>query len=105
MRLMSWRPVRKLEGIAEVFLGTQLLDIAEYDLELYEEDPEHHEQHVEHWAPGTKIEGTVSGKLPIRKTLRLVTEEGYSLSFHVRDSFGTVAIEGPLLDTAGKPVR
>ena len=29
------------------------------------------------------------GELPIRKDLRLVTEEGYSLSFYLRDSFPT----------------
>ena len=28
-----------------MFLGTELVDIAEYDLEIYEENPEHHEHH------------------------------------------------------------
>jgi len=106
IRLMSWRPVRKLVGIADVFLGTVLVDIAEYDLEIYEENPEDHEHHGASWAPGTKkIEGTVVGELPIRKDLRLVTEEGYSLSFYLRDSFGSVAILGPMLDGSGNPVR
>jgi hypothetical protein len=47
----------------------------------------------------------VVGELPIRKDLRLVTEEGYSLSFYLRDSFGSVAILGPMLDGSGNPVR
>jgi hypothetical protein len=103
---MSWRPVRKLVGIASVFLGTELVDIAEYDLEIYEENPEDHQQHGGSWAPGTKkIEGTVVGALPIRQDLSLVTEEGYSLSFYLRDSFGSVVIMGPMLDGTGNPVR
>ena len=106
IRLMSWRPVRKLEGIGNVFLGTDVLDIAEYDLEIYEENPEDHEHHGANWTPGAKkVEGTVSGGLPIRKDLRLETEEGYSLSFYLRDSFGTVVMVGPLVDSAGKPVH
>jgi len=97
--LMSLRPVRRLAGIGNVFLGTDLLDIAEYDLEIYEENPEDHEHHGANWTPGAKkIEGTVVGALPIRKDLRLVTEEGYSLSFYLRDSFGSVVIVDPLLD-------
>jgi hypothetical protein len=42
---MSFRPVRKIAGIGNVFLGTELLDIAEYDLGIYEENPEDHEHH------------------------------------------------------------
>jgi hypothetical protein len=103
---MSLRPVRKLVGIGNVFLGTELVDIAEYDLEIYEENPEDHEHHGANWRPGArKIEGTVVGELPIRKDLRLVTEEGYSLSFYLRDSFGSVVISDPMLDSTGNPVR
>ena len=102
---MSLRPVRKLVGIGNVFLGTELLDIAEYDLEIYEENPEDHEHHGANWTPNAKkIEGTVVGELPIRKDLRLVTEEGYALSFYLRDSFGSIVILGPMLDSTGKPV-
>jgi len=104
-RLMSLRPVRRLTGIGNVFLGTQLVDIAEYDLEIYEENPEDHEHHGANWTPGAKkIEGTVAGELPIRKDLRLVTEEGYSLSFYLRDSFGSVVVLDAMLDSTGKPV-
>jgi hypothetical protein len=103
---MSWRPVLKLTGIGNVYLGTELLDIAEYDLELYEENPEDHEHHGANWAPGErKVTGTVVGELPIRKDLKLVTEEGYSLNFYRRDSFGTVVMTGQLVDAAGNPVR
>jgi hypothetical protein len=103
---MSFRPVRKIAGIGNVFLGTELVDIAEYDLEIYEENPEHHEHHGANWTPGAqKIEGTVVGELPIRKDLRLVTEEGYSLSFYLRDSFGSVVSLDPMLDSTGSPVR
>jgi len=103
---MSLRPVRKLAGIGNVFLGTELADIAEYDLDVYEENPEDHEHHGADWTPGVrKIEGTVVGELPIRKDLRLVTEEGYSLSFYLRDSFGSVVTLGPMLDSTGNPVR
>ena len=102
---MSLRPVRKLVGIGNVFLGTELLDIAEYDLEIYEENPEDHEHHRANWTPNAKkIEGTVVGELPIRKDLKLVTEEGYAVSFYLRDSFGSVVILGPMRDGAGKPV-
>jgi len=105
LRLMSLRPVRKLVGIGSVFLGSELLDIAEYDLEIYEENPEDHEHHGANWTPNAKkIEGTVVGELPIRKDLRLVTEEGYALSFYLRDSFGSIVILGPMLDSTGKPV-
>ena len=101
---MSWRPVRKLTGIADVFLGTELVDIAEYDLEVYEENPDDHARHGAHWNPGArKIAGTVVGALPIRKDLRLVTEEGYILNFFLRDSFGSVAASGPILDGNGNP--
>ena len=73
---MSLRPVRKLAGIGNVFLGTELADIAEYDLAVYEENPEDHEHHGADWTPSVrKIEGTVVSELPIRKDLRLVTEE------------------------------
>ena len=103
---MSLRPVRKLVGIGNVFLGTELLDIAEYDLEIYEENPEDHEHHGANWTPGAmKIEGTVVGALPIRKDLRLLTEEGYSVDFYLRDSFGSVVISEPMLDRSGNPVR
>jgi hypothetical protein len=103
---MSLRPVRKLAGIGNVFLGAEFVDIAEYDLEIYEENPEDHEHHGANWTPGAKkVNGTVVGELPIRKNLRLVTEEGYSLSFYVRDSFGSVVILDPMLDSTGNPVR
>ena len=106
MPVMSWRPVRKLEGIGNVFAGTDVLDIAEYDLELYEENPEAHEHHGANWTPGgMKVSGTVTGALPIRKDLRLVTEEGYSFSFYLKDSFGTVVMVGQMLDGTGKPVH
>jgi hypothetical protein len=102
---MSLRPVRNLVGIGNVFLGANLLDIAEYDLEVFEENPEDHEHHGANWTPGArKIQGTVVGALPIRKDLRLVTEEGYSLSFYLRDSYGSVVISDPMLDSTGKPV-
>jgi hypothetical protein len=65
---MSFRPVRKIAGIGNVFLGTELVDIAEYELEIYEENPEDHEHHGANWAPGSKkIEGTVVGDLPNRR--------------------------------------
>jgi hypothetical protein len=103
---MSFRPVRKISGIGDVFLGTEFVNMAEYDLEIYEENPEDHEHHGANWTPGTrKIEGTVVGQLPIRKDLRLVTEEGYSMKFFLRDSFGSVAILDPMLDSSGNPVR
>jgi hypothetical protein len=103
---MSFRPVRKIAGIGDVFLGPELVDIAEYDLEIYEENAEDHEHHGANWTPGSKkIEGTVVGQLPIRKDLRLVTEEGYTVSFYLRDSFGSVVIVDPMLDTNGNPVR
>ena len=106
LRLMSLRPVRKLVGIGNVFLGTELVDIAEYDLEIYEENPDDHEHHGANWTPNAKkIEGTVVGELPIRKDLRLVTEEGYALSFYLRDSFGSVVVSDPILDSNGNPVR
>ena len=106
IRLMSWRPIRKFVGIADVFLGPTLVDVAEYDLEIYEENPDDHEQHAAHWAPGpNKVEGTVVGQLPIRQDLRLVTEEGYSLNFYLRDSFGSVVLVGKMLDGAGVPVH
>ena len=105
LRLMSLRPVRKLAGIGNVFLGNELVDIAEYDLEIYEENPEDHEHHGANWTPNAKkIEGTVVGELPIRKDLRLVTEEGFALSFYLRDSFGSIVTLEPMLDSAGKPV-
>ncbi len=48
-----------------MFLGTELVDIAEYDLEIYEENPEDHEHHGANWTPNAKkIEGTVVGELP-----------------------------------------
>src|SRR5665213_889929 len=103
---MSFRPIRKIAGIGNVFLGTELVDIAEYDLEIYEENPEDHEHHGANWTPGAKkIEGTVVGELPIRKDLRLLTEEGYSVKFYLRDSFGSVVIVNPILDSGGNPVR
>jgi hypothetical protein len=86
--------------------GTEILDIAEYDLEIYEENPEDHEHHGANWIPGAKkIEGTIVGELPIRKALRLVTEEGYSLSFYLRDSFGSVVSLHPMLDSTGNHVH
>jgi hypothetical protein len=98
---MSLRPVRKLVGIGNVFLGTEIVDIAEYDLEIYEENPEDL-----NWTPGAKkIEGTIVGELPIRKDLRLVTEEGYLLNFYLRDSFGSVVSLRPMLDSTGKVVH
>jgi len=101
---MSLRPVGKLVGIGNVFRGTELVDIAEYDLEIYEENPEDHEHHVANWTPGAKrIEGTVVGELPIRKDLTLVTEEGHSLNFFLRDSYGSVVITNSTLNKAGKP--
>jgi hypothetical protein len=103
---MSFRPIRKITGIGSVFLGTELLDIAEYDLEFYEENPEDHEHHVAHWSPcAQKIEGTVLGELPIRRNLRLLTEEGYSMNFYLRDKFGSFVILDPMLDSSGKPVH
>ena len=103
---MSWQPVRKLSGIGDVFLGDKSLDIAEYELEIYEQNPEAHEHHGANWTPGEKkVEGTIVGGLPIRTDLRLVTEEGYSLSFYLRDSFGTVVMLSSMVDGAGKAVH
>jgi hypothetical protein len=99
---MAWRPVRKLVGIGDVFFGTEFVDMAEYELAIYEENPEDHEHHSGNWTPGAKrVEGTIVGKLPIRKDLRLVTEEGYSLSFYLRDRYGSVVMLGPILDDTG----
>ena len=98
---MSWRPVRKLAGIGNVFLGGEIIDIAEYDLEVYEENPDDHEHHAGNWKPGTKrIQGTVVGELPIRKDLRLITEEGHSLDIFLKDSFGSVVIMAVLPESA-----
>jgi hypothetical protein len=103
---MSFRPVGKMTGIGNVFLGTDLVDIAEYDLDIYEENPEDHEHHGANWTPGARrVEGTIEGGLPLRKDLKLITEEGYSVNFYLRDSFGSVVIVDPILDSAGKPVR
>ena len=103
---MSFRPVRKLVGIGNVFLGTEIVDIAEYDLEIYEENPEDHQHHGANWTPGgKKVEGTVVGALPIRKDLRLVTEEGYSLNFFLKDSYGSIVIRDAMVDSAGNPVH
>jgi len=89
-----------------VFLGAELVDIAEYDLEIYEENPEDHEHHVAKWTPGAKkVKGTVMGELPIRKDLRLVTEEGYSLSFYLRDSLGSAVILDTMLASTVDPAR
>jgi len=104
---MSWRPVRKLSGIGNIFLGTELFDIAEYELEIYEENPDDHVHHVGSWTPGSnnKIEGTVVGELPVRKDLKLITEEGYSLDFYLRDRFGTVVTLAPMVDSTGVQVH
>lgn len=103
---MSWKPVRKFVGIASVFLGDDLVDIAEYDLELYEENLDDHAFHAAHHAMNvSKVEGTVTGELPIRKDLTLVTEEGNSLSFYLRDTFGSIVCSSPMLDPVGKPVH
>ena len=103
---MSFRPVRKIVGIGNVFQGTEVLDIAEYDLEIYEENPDDHEHHGSNWIPGAqKIEGTVVGQLPIRQPLRLLTEEGYSVTFYLRDSFGTVVVSDSMRDSSGAPVH
>jgi len=103
---MSFRPVRKISGIGNVYLGSEIVDIAEYELEICEENPADHEHHGSNWIPGAKkIVGTVVGALPIRKDLTLVTEEGYSVDFYLRDSFGTVVIVKPMLDSNGDPVK
>lgn len=103
---MSWQPVRKIAGIGNVYLGAEIIDIAEYDLEIYEENPDSHEHHKSNWTPGTKkIEGTVVGELPIREDLRLVTEEGYSLNFYLRDRFGSVVIHDATLENGPNPGR
>jgi hypothetical protein len=103
---MSFRPVRKIEGIGTVYAGAEVLDIAEYELEIYEEDPDSHEHHAGNPKAGAlRIEGTVQGTLPIRQDLRLLTEEGYSMNFFLRDSFGTVVAAGPMVDDSGAPVR
>lgn len=103
---MSLRPVRQLAGIGEVFLGTEPIDLVEYDLEIFEENPEDHEHHGAGWTPGArKVEGTVVGKLPIREHLTLVTEEGYSLKFYLRDSYGTIVMLQPMQDRTGQPVH
>jgi len=69
-------------------------------------NPEDHQHHGANWTPGAeKIEGTVVGELPIRKDLRLLTEEGYSVNFYLRDTFGSVVILDPILDSSGNPVR
>jgi len=97
---MSFRPVRKIAGIGNVFLGAELVDIAEYDLEIYEDNPEDHKHHGANLTLGAK-----KIELPIRKDLRLLTEEGYSVKFYLRDSFGSVVISEPMLDGSGNPVR
>ncbi len=85
-----------------MFLGSEIIDIAEYDLEVYEENPDDHEHHAGNWKAGTKrIQGTVVGELPIRKDLRLVTEEGHSLDIFLKDSFGSVVIMAVLPEAAG----
>ena len=58
---MSFRPVRKITGIGNVFLGEELVDIAECDLEIYEENPEAHEHHGADWTPGVELLGQAFG--------------------------------------------
>lgn len=82
------------------------MDIAEYELEIYEENPDAHEHHGSDWTPGAnRVEGTVLGSLPIRKDLRLLTEEGYSVEFYLRDGYGSFVMVNPMVDSGGKPVR
>jgi len=79
-----------------------MVDLAEYELEIFVENPEDHEHHGSNWVPGSrKLQGTITGKIPIRTDLRLVTEEGYKLDFYLSDSFGTVVPAGPLVDAKG----
>ena len=50
-----------------MFLGADLIDIAEYDLEVYEENPDDHEHHAGNYKAGMKrIQGTIDGQLPIQ---------------------------------------
>jgi hypothetical protein len=42
---------------------------------------------------------------PVSLANEVVTEEGYSLSFYLRDSFGSVVILDPMLDGTRNPVR
>ena len=73
---MSFRPVRKIAGIGDVFLGTELVDIAEYDLEIYKENPEDHQHQGANWTPGAeKIEGRWAS-CPSGKILGFLQKKG-----------------------------
>ena len=103
---MSFRPVRKIAGIGNVFLGTELVDIAEYDLEIYEENPEDHEHHGANWTPGAKkIEGTVVGgaahpeRSEARHRRRVLGEFLFARQLRICRDLDSI------LDSSGNPVQ
>jgi hypothetical protein len=85
---MSFRPVRKIAGIGNVFMGRELVDIGSMISISTRKilkitsimEPTGH--------PAKKIEGTVVGELPVRRDLKLVTEERYTVKF----IYGTASV-------------
>jgi hypothetical protein len=74
---MSFRPVRKIAGIRNVFLETELVDIAEYESKSTRRILEDHEHHGANGAPGSmKIEGTVVGEVLLAGQLRICRDLG-----------------------------
>jgi hypothetical protein len=97
-----------LAGTGKVALDSDVLLAVDYHLEVYQEMIDVSNTEGRHQVPAgaKRVEGTVRSKdkaLPIRKRLKLVTEEGYTIDFSISNpTVGTIECLGQLLNDQGR---
>ena len=101
--------VKRLYGECKVFKGTEQVCLAKYNLEIRQDVVKGQmADGMPYEIPGlATISGTVRGmsQLPFGERLNLVTEEGHTMEFSCIDTrYGTITVDGPLLDKNGNPV-
>jgi len=106
---MSWHKKLDLSGTGKALRGKEMISAVEYHLEIYQESIDVSGPTVTGQAPGVRrIVGTITaaapGSLPIGDRFTLVTREGYTLEFWIKDSSGAITAPGSLRDDHGRPV-
>jgi len=101
---MSFRPVRKIVGIGNVFLGSELVDIAEYELEIYEENPRITSVMAPLDARGKKDRRHGGGRVAHPEGSQAFYRRRVLREILFAGQLRSVVISDPMLDSNGKPV-
>ena len=103
---MSTEHIRRLNGVGTVYHGDTVLKTdVKYLVDIYREVQEGSTHSGPFKVPGMfRVVGQIEDALPLGQQFKLATGNGYSIEFFVKDSLGSIAVSGPIVDASGKPI-